>query len=103
METASLFAGLSMVVMHLGARAAKEDIDVVHKNIMNDHVARKLFWVAVVYVATRDVVASVLLGIVMGIVTEIFNDQKPLFVLRYNVDKVNRYLLNKNASTDPSL
>jgi hypothetical protein len=96
METTSLFAGLSMVVMHLGARAAKEDIDIVHKNIMNDNIARKLFWVAVVYVATRDAAASVLLGFAMAVVTEIFNHQKPLFVLRYNIDKASRYFISKN-------
>jgi hypothetical protein len=56
---------------------------------------RKLFWIALVYVATRDIILSLFLGTLVGLGTEIFHNSKRFYVLKYDREKASKYFLNK--------
>lgn len=96
MDLDKLIAGCAMIITNMGAKSARSDLDVLHKTIINEEILRKLFWISLVFLATRDLVWSVFLGLTVGLATEIFHEKKRFFVLKHDYDKASRYYISKS-------
>lgn len=89
-----LFA-ISFLLTNVAATHVQDDVQSLRRILLNDNVAKKVFWICLVFVATRDVTVSVFVGILLNVVMELLNDSKRYFILRDEKDKTARYVMNK--------
>jgi hypothetical protein len=99
MDFDKVVAAAAMIVTNVGAKSAREDLEALHTTVLNEQIIRKLFWIALVYVATRDVSLSVFLGVMMGVITEVFHHNKMLYLLRHDPEQVARYFMAKRRAS----
>lgn len=56
--------GIAMILINLGARFIVEDLSQEQKNLINNHITRKVIVFLVFYIATKDFIASLTLTII---------------------------------------
>ena len=82
-NTSRLFVGLMMLLLNIGSRFVMEDLSKSQEEWFNNQILRRLVIFAICFVATRDIITSVILAAGFIIFTEgISNrDGHPLSVL----------------------
>lgn len=81
-NTSRLFAGIMMLVLNIGSRFVMEDISKTHAEWFNNELLRQLVIFAICFVATRDVVVSLLLTSAFIIFTfGLFSIKSPMSIV----------------------
>jgi hypothetical protein len=86
------FAGISLLMLNLGSRYIMGDIGEFLENILKNDFTKKLIIVALFFVATRDIVISLVLTIVFTIVVYGLFNEKSRYSLVPNDTKVKNKL-----------
>lgn len=82
-NTSRLFAGIMMLVLNIGSRFVMEDISKTHAEWFNNELLRQLVIFAICFVATRDVVTSLLLTSAFIIFTfGLFSIKSPMSIMK---------------------
>lgn len=77
--------GIAMILINLGARFIVEDLSQEQKNLINNHITRKVIVFLVFYIATKDFIASLTLTIIYilfmsDLIKELFKKEDNLYV-----------------------
>ena len=93
------FYAIMMLLMNMGARYIELDLDNNHKNFLSSKVIRRLLIFTVTFIATRDIVASLIItSAFVIIVLNLFGSNSKYFLLSHD----NKILLNdENNSVIP--
>jgi hypothetical protein len=69
------FIGLMMILVNIGSRFIIGELSESQKNLINDKLLRRLFIFGVFFMATRDIISSLVLTIMFVLlVSELFNE-----------------------------
>ena len=73
------FIGLMMILVNIGSRFIIGELSESQKNLINDKLLRRLFIFGVFFMATRDIISSLVLTIMFVLlVSELFNEDSEL-------------------------
>ena len=90
------FIGLMMIVVNIGSRFIIGELSDEQKKLINDKFLRRLFIFGVFFMATRDIVTSLILTIVFVLtISELFNDEEQDKKEEINVDIVIENIQNE--------
>lgn len=85
------FYAIMMLLMNMGARYIELDLDSNHKNFLSSKVIRRLLIFTVSFIATRDIVASLIItSAFVIIVLNLFSTKSRYFIM----SKDNKILIN---------
>jgi hypothetical protein len=84
MELDKIAFAVSMIVTNVANKHVRDDLDALQRVILHEEVCRKLFWICLFFIATRDFMVSFFGGLCMGFVTEFFHDHKRFFLFNPN-------------------
>ena len=90
-----LLLAASMMFTNIASRHVKNDIDSISSVMMHEQLSRKVFWICLCFVATRDIVWSLFIGFIMAIVTELVDKTNPLFIMDDATARADAYYANK--------
>ena len=91
------FYAMMMLLMNMGARYIEMDLDTNHKNFLSSKVIRRLLIFTVSFIATRDIIASLIItSAFVIIVLNLFGSNSKYFVLSSD----NKVLLNDDNNTE---
>lgn len=97
MEFDKVAFALSLMVTNMANKHVRDDLDALQRVILREEISRKLFWICLFFVATRDFMTSCFLGLCMGFVTEFFHDHKKFFLFNVN-ERATIYRDNKKIA-----
>ena len=81
-NTNKYFYGIMMILMNIGARYIEIDMTKTHKALLSSKFIRRLLIFVICFIATRDVVASLILtGLFIIIVLNLCHVKSPFCVL----------------------
>jgi len=73
------FIGFMMILVNIGSRFIIGELSESQKNLINDKLLRRLFIFGVFFMATRDIISSLVLTIMFVLlVSELFNEDSEL-------------------------
>ena len=74
------FIGFMMILVNIGSRFIIGELSESQKNLINDKLLRRLFIFGVFFMATRDIISSLVLTIMFVLlVSELFNEDSELY------------------------
>jgi len=83
-----IFLGLTMIVMNYGSKYVVNDITKYHDYIMQSTVSKKIVLFCMCFVATRDIMTSLILTFAITLVIDVLVNEKSKFsILPYAVRK----------------
>ncbi len=94
--------GIVMVIINLGARFIVNELNEEQKKLINSKYLRRILIFLVIFMATRDIIISIILTIVVVLVVfEFFNeDSEYSLVPKKNIENSNTDDLDKNQKID---
>lgn len=88
-----IFIGMVMIIVNIGARYIIEELSDEHRNIIKSPYVRKIIIFCSVFMATRDIIISLIVTIIFTIlINEILNDDKPVEDKKENNDKSSSFV-----------
>ena len=77
--------GIMMIAINIGARFIVDDLTPEQKNLINNHITRKIIVFLVFYVATKDLLASLTLTVIYilfmsDLINELFKKEDNLYI-----------------------
>ena len=94
------FIGLMMILVNIGSRFIIGELSDTQKKLINDKNLRRLFIFGVFFMATRDIVSSLILTIMFVLlVSELFNEESEISLLPKK-DKVEDNKKDTKADND---
>ena len=77
--------GIIMIAINIGARFIVDDLTPEQKNLINNHITRKIIVFLVFYVATKDLLASLTLTVIYilfmsDLINELFKKEDDLYI-----------------------
>ena len=97
------FIGLMMILVNIGSRFIIGELSDTQKKLINDKNLRRLFIFGVFFMATRDIVSSLILTIMFVLlVSELFNEESEISLLPKK-DKVENNKKDTKADNDKKM
>tara|TARA_B100000700_G_C14507627_1_gene607086 strand:- start:49 stop:429 length:381 start_codon:yes stop_codon:yes gene_type:complete len=97
------FIGLMMILVNIGSRFIIGELSDTQKKLINDKNLRRLFIFGVFFMATRDIVSSLILTIMFVLlVSELFNEESEISLLPKK-DKVEDNKKDTKADNDKKM
>ena len=97
------FIGLMMILVNIGSRFIIGELSDTQKKLINDKNLRRLFIFGVFFMATRDIVSSLILTIMFVLlVSELFNEESEISLLPKK-DKVEDNRKDTKADNDKKM
>ena len=94
------FIGLMMILVNIGSRFIIGELSDTQKKLINDKNLRRLFIFGIFFMATRDIVSSLILTIMFVLlVSELFNEESEISLLPKK-DKVEDNKKDTKADND---
>jgi hypothetical protein len=94
MLSEKIFTGLAMVIMNYGSRYVVSDITKYHEHVMQSIIAKKIILFCMCFVATREVMPSIILTFGITLIIDFLMNEKSRFsILPYSVKK--HFLVHK--------
>lgn len=90
-----MMVAIAMIVTNLAGKYVKDDLDIIQTAVVHQYLARRMFWVCVAYIGTRDVLLSGLCGFVIAVFVEICDSGKNFFLLENEDPRVQAYASHK--------
>jgi len=97
MDVDKAMIAFSMLFTNMAGKYVRDDIDAIGKALLHDELAKKLFWICLVFIATRDLMLSIMFGFIMAVVAEICDHSKRFFLFEQDAQKVSQYSLRKST------
>ena len=93
------FYGMAMILFNIGARYIEIDLDEDHKKFLSSTVIRRLLIFTMAFVATRDIIASLIItASFVIIVLNLFNKTSRYCILSKNIKELD---LNNDGYISP--
>ena len=97
------FIGLMMILVNIGSRFIIGELSDTQKKLINDKNLRRLFIFGIFFMATRDIVSSLILTIMFVLlVSELFNEESEISLLPKK-DKVEDNKKDTKADNDKKM
>ena len=97
------FIGLMMILVNIGSRFIIGELSDTQKKLINDKNLRRIFIFGVFFMATRDIVSSLILTIMFVLlVSELFNEESEISLLPKE-DKVEDNKKDTKADNDKKM
>ena len=98
----NFFIGIMMIVLNLGSKYIEIDIGNNQKKLLNNKIMRRFLIFTIVFIATRDVMTSLIITAVFIIlVLNLFNQDSSLCILPTSFKKLD--LNNDNEISDEEI
>ena len=81
LNTNKLFWGLTMVLMQMGSRYLITDLTKIHEKLLTNDLIKQLVLFCMFFVATRDIMISIVLAVSFNIIMKTLLDEKSKFHL----------------------
>ncbi len=82
--------GIALLILNVGSRYIMEDIGKFHQKILTNDLVKKFILFCLFFVATRDIVVSLILTLVFSIIVYGFFHENSKFTLVPDEDKINK-------------
>jgi len=98
LNTNKYFFGIVMILMNIGSKYAVSEISILQHNFLNHKIIRRLLLFTIFFVATRDVIISLIMTAVFIVVAlELFNENSKHCVLPKNITGSVNKNINMNS------
>jgi len=85
------FIGISMILVNIGSRFIISELSDSQKNFINNIFLRRIFLFCVFFMATRDVISSIVLTIMFVLlISELFNENSDISLVSNDDDENNQ-------------
>jgi len=82
LNSSKFFIGIMMIVLNIGSKYIEIDLGKNHKQLLNNKIMRRILIFAIVFIATKDILISLIVTAVFVIlVLNLFNQDSPLCIL----------------------
>ena len=89
LNTSNFFIGIMMIILNIGSKYIGEELEKSHKHFFNTKIMRRLIIFTVVFIATKDVLTSLIVTSVFVIlVLNLFNTKSNYCILPKSVQKI---------------
>tara|TARA_B110001469_G_C9647389_1_gene327995 strand:- start:299 stop:667 length:369 start_codon:yes stop_codon:yes gene_type:complete len=87
--TNKYFIGIFMIIINIGSRFIIEELSPEQRKwINNNHIVRRLFVFCILFIATKDLIASIILTILfIFIIGHLFNTSTNIDIEQIEIDK----------------
>ena len=87
--TNKYFIGIFMIIINIGSRFIIEELSQEQRKwINNNHIVRRLFVFCILFIATKDLIASIILTILfIFIIGHLFNTSTNIDIEQIEIDK----------------
>ena len=102
LNTSKFFIGIMMIILNIGSKYIGEELQKSHKNFFNTTIMRRLIIFTVVFIATKDVLISLIVtAIFVILVLNLFNTKSNYCILPKSIQKVDTN--NDNEISDDEI
>lgn len=99
-NTNKYIIGIMMILMNIGSKYAMAEVSPLQNNFLNNKIVRRLLIFTIFFVATRDLIVSLIMTAVFIIlVLELFNENSENCILPDNIKK---YDIDNDKKLSPS-
>ena len=86
LNNSKYFSGIMMVLLNLGSKYVSLDLSEAHQHFLSDSIVRKILLFTIFFIATKDVIISIILSVVFGIlVFGILHEDSNLCIAKHSL------------------
>ena len=93
LNNSKFLAGLAMIILNLGSKYLIMELSESQEELMSNKIFRRIILFTVAFIATRDIIVSlVLTGVFVILVSNLFNENSKMSLLKKNKNTFNKFL-----------
>ena len=91
LNNSKFLAGLAMIILNLGSKYLIMELSESQEELMSNKIFRRIILFTVAFIATRDIIVSlVLTGVFVILVSNLFNENSKMSLLKKNKNTFNK-------------
>ena len=96
LNNSKYFSGIMMVLLNLGSKYVSLDLSEAQQHFLSDSVVRKVLLFTIFFIATKDIIISIILSLVFGVlVFGVLHEDSRFCIAKHSLKKFCKNRKNK--------